>query len=160
MPTKPPIIYADACLFIDIIQRTSSKIDVLTKWRADAVAGRILVITSVLTIAEVVYGPDDRASIEDQTKAINDFFENAWIILRNMDRVITGLASDLRRRRISLKAADAVHIATAINDKAHEFHTYDEKLWKLDGLYGTPPLRIVGPDHTAGLALFDTPPPA
>ena len=160
MPSKKPaFVYWDSCVFIDRIQRTPSRIDLVESITKYAASGDTLkIVTSILAIVEVLQGPDASLPTETQAKEIKEFFENDWIILRPVDRVIAEKAADLRRayKAHKLKAADSVHLATPIHNNVAEFHTYDkDHLLILNGQCGSPPLAIIEPQHPEITPLFD-----
>ena len=80
---------------------------------------------------------------------IRDFFENDYIVIRNVDRLIAEKAGDIVRTH-PIKPPDAIHIATALSSKCECLHTYDKKLLHLDGKVGWPTLSIKLPSHPDG----------
>lgn len=79
-------------------------------------------------------------------EAIKDFHDT----MRNSERVkvlsadvmLAQKAQEIRNRVKSLKVPDAIHLATAIFGGAQVFHTFDKKLWPLDGEDDVDGLRI------------------
>jgi len=157
MPSKPPKVYWDACAFIGRIQREPDKIVELEQLTELATQGKLLIVTSTLTIAEVLKEPALGPSDDEKFRSIADFFENPWIILRNVDRRIAETAAKLRITYEKLRTPDAIHLATAIRWQVVAFHTYDHKdLLKRNGLIGDPPLEIVKPCYPEKNPLFDS----
>ena len=155
--SKPLVVYWDSCVFIDRIQRTPARIELLESITNLAASGGLAIVTSTLTIVEVLRGPDSSVPTDAQAKAIKEFFENDWIVLRSVDRPIAERAADLRRAH-RLKTADSVHVATALHNSVVDFHTYDnDHLIKRNGRCGSPPLTIIEPNHPEDLPLFDPP---
>ena len=160
MANSPRRVYWDACTWIALIQREKIAIggaDRDTLCRAviaEAKKDKIEILTSTLSLVEVCKSPEIRTTKEDQIAA---FFENDYILLMNLDRLVGEQARQLMTvGHAGLKPPDAVHIASAILGQASELHTFDDKLLKLDGevirLDGGK-LRICTPD------VGGTPPP-
>lgn len=141
-------LYWDSCVFIDRIARTAGRIDALEQITDAATGGDIIIVASTLCIAECYKIKESLDSWSVQKKLINDFFDNPWIELVQVDSVVAEKAQEISRD-FGIKPPDAIHIATAILRKAEEFQTYDGKKGhsplKFDGLIGKPPLRIKVP---------------
>lgn len=139
--------YWDACLFIDIIQRDKpERLLVLDGLVKIAKSGKLLVVTSALTIGEVLYGPEGTQSNslpEEDIRFVETFFDQPWISVRAADRRIYREAAILRRK-YNLELPDAVHVATALAHKEVTIlETYDEKhLLKLGRKDDPPPIPI------------------
>ena len=103
-------------------------------------------------MAEVVKescdSPNSKLSKTDAAK-IRDFFENDFVTIRNVDRLIAERAGEFVREH-NLKPPDAIHAATALSFKCDCLHTYDKKLLRLDGKIGWPTLSIKAPSHPDG----------
>jgi predicted nucleic acid-binding protein len=122
----------------------------------EAENGRLLIVTSTLTIAEVLYDKSDtKSTAEAIKKKIRSYFEHPWIVLRSVDRKTTEVAADIRITHKSLRIPDAVHIATAVRWRVRYLHTYDEThLLNKTKLFGTPPLEIIKPRSLEDHPLF------
>lgn len=108
--------------------------------------GDVRIITSALTIAEVIYlKPNDKID-RKKSDDICKFFENEYIVIVNIDRKIAELARSLLWDYAALRADDAIHIACAIKAKVDVFDTFDDYLIKLSGTISVPPLLIRKPD--------------
>ena len=107
--------------------------------------GELRIITSALTLTEVIKikGKETLlASAEDHIKA---FFEHEWIVVRDVDRFIAEQARDFIWKH-KLQPYDAIHLATAYLMKLHHLDTYDRAdLGKLNGMLGSPPMKIGDP---------------
>jgi predicted nucleic acid-binding protein len=118
--------------------------------------GALKIVTSAMTVAEVVKGPDEGVLPEDQAELIASYFEHDWIELIPVDRPIAEKAAALARDHSGLKPADSIHLATAIESKVIMLHTYDQRhLGKLSKKCGNPPLEIGAPKHPESLPLLD-----
>jgi predicted nucleic acid-binding protein len=156
MPSKPPAVYWDACCFIGRIQRESDKIADLEQLTTLAEDGKLLIVTSTLTIAEVLYEPGNEGPDGKKIRLISTYFEHPWIVLRALDRRTAEMAADVRVVH-KLKIADAIHVATALRWKVKFLHTYDnDHLLKKNGMIGVPPLEIIKPRYPEDHPLFDS----
>ncbi len=150
MANKPIRIYWDSCVYIDCIQRTPGRHDVLDEIVAEAKNNKIVLVASALVLAEVSKLEGLNVEVAEQTRQIRAFFENDFISMRNVTRRVAEDAADFGRQ-YSIKPADAVHVATALHYKCVSFQTYDGKpkrrgrLLALDGKIGNPPLKIEVP---------------
>jgi predicted nucleic acid-binding protein len=86
---------------------------------------QVTLVTSVITRAELLEDKLGPASL----RAYDDLFSRRNIVDQPVTRSITMLASDYRSHFATLrkagKFADAIHLATAVDNKADEFHTTD-----------------------------------
>ena len=96
MPNETPAVYWDTCCFIGRIEREPDKIEDLEPLTKLAEENKLLIVTSTLTIAEVLYEPSEELAAINGFKTIKDFFEHPWIILRSPDRRTMEPATDLR----------------------------------------------------------------
>lgn len=107
--------------------------------------GRIRIVTSALTLAEVVTLKGYKPLPPDKRQMIRQFFRNPWIVLREVDRYTAEEAQDLVWNYIALRPKDAIHVATAIRAGVQFLDTYDEPLIGLNEQIGDPPLKITKP---------------
>lgn len=114
--------------------------------------GRIEIVTSALTLTEVIRKKGEKPIPKESEQMIRDFFEQPWIIVRDVDRFVAERARDLIWAH-GLKGPDAIHLATALRLGLTVMDTYDDKLVALDNKLGSPPLRIGKPSvpHTPDL---------
>lgn len=149
--SKPTMLarqYWDACLFLDLINKTQFEdrerilLDLLEDLSAREPT--IVGVTSTLTIAEVActtverdshkLSPEVLAKIEKFWSPNTPFelvevFPSLALEARNIIRDVCGRGS-------RIKPFDAIHFATARKRGVAEFLTYDKDLLKLDGWYG------------------------
>ncbi len=109
----------------------------------DAENNKINLITSNLSIAEVAFFVEER-SMGLRNEFLNKI-ESLWdpvqspIMLIDIHQFVVIEAGNLMRKILNsqqsenpqsttLKASDAIHVASAIRYNAAEFHTYDEKI--------------------------------
>ncbi|MGH8673829.1 MAG: type II toxin-antitoxin system VapC family toxin [Burkholderiales bacterium] len=117
-----------------------------------AMEGRLEIVTSALSLTEVIRKKGAKRIPKDDERKIREFFEWPWIVVRTVDRFVAERARELIWEH-DLKSADAVHLATALLLKLSIMDTYDVELIALDGKLGNPPLRIGHPSlpHTPDL---------
>ena len=162
MANNPRRIYWDACVWIAMIQREKIQVgasDRDTLCRAvivEAKSSKIEILTSTLSLAEVCKSQQVRATADDELSA---YFENDYILLMNVDRMVGEHARQLMTTGSSgLKPADAIHVASAVLGQASEMHTFDDKMLKLDGRISRldgGKLKICPPDTGLSPSLFD-----
>ena len=110
----------------------------------------VKIVTSALTIAEIIYLKGHPKITKDKSQTIKDFFKSNYIIINNVDRAIAELARELLWDYESLRHQDAIHVATAIRARILiseniVLDSFDDDLIKLDEKIGNPPLRIRKP---------------
>lgn len=108
--------------------------------------GDVLIITSALTIAEVVYLKGNPKITPEKSDKICRFFENKYIQPINLDRYLAEEARQLLWIHPALKPKDAIHVASAIRAKVHLMDTFDKYLIGLSGKIGDNPLIIGEPN--------------
>jgi predicted nucleic acid-binding protein len=111
-----------------------------------AEAGKILIVTSALTLAEVIKLKGKPPIPKTDAQKIKDFFMQEFISIRNVDRFIAELGRTFMWHHKKLKHKDAIHIATAATYHITTLDTFDEDLIKLSGKLGNPPIKIGVPD--------------
>ena len=106
----------------------------------------MVLVTSALTITEVLWPKGHKKVAAQHAKKIEDFFRHSWIIVRELDRFIAEDARELVWNK-NVKPKDAIHLATALRQDVQldQFDTFDEDLIKLSGSLGDPPMTIGRP---------------
>ncbi len=116
--------------------------------------GEVLIVTSALTIAEVL-AIRGRPRIGDDLRAlVEGFFRNEYIVVRNLTRRVAELARSMVWDH-GIAPKDAVHVATALDAKLALMNTFDRELWGRTGKIGSPPLTIELPQIIAPQLHFD-----
>lgn len=141
-----PRVYVDACCFIDMVKtEVEAKIESdreLDVWHLKRLleANRdkeIEVYTSTLTIAECQHVGD-----EDVTDAVKARFSallmsGQYVRLVEVTPFIGQDARDLRwARKIALRGADSVHVASALDRRCGEFLTSNGRFGRIDKFSG------------------------
>ena len=107
--------------------------------------GEIRIVTSALTLTEVIKIKGKATLAADSEDTIRAFFEHEWIVVRDVDRFIAEQARDFIWK-YKLQPYDAIHLATAYKMKLQHLDTYDRTdLGKLDGKLGVPEMKIGKP---------------
>ena len=127
--TKAPVVYLETSVFLAIIKGEKGRVDTCRAVLDDGRTRTTKTITSALTLAEVVRGPDGvlPAKAEDTIKG---FFRLSWLHVIDVDRIIANRARDVARDH-GLKPPDAIHVATALERGAKTLFTFDDKILKV-----------------------------
>lgn len=130
--SRPPIVYWDSCVFLAHLARESVdnlSLSGMADWAERADAGRAIIVTSSISIVEVI-----PANISDDLRGdFQRLFDGPHYHRVACGNRVSELASRLRRHYDTNKAVngkrlstpDSIHIATAILYEATEFHTFD-----------------------------------
>jgi predicted nucleic acid-binding protein len=120
--------------------------------RADL--GEVIIFTSALTIAEVLWMRGAPMIPQDKADIVRKFFRRSYFRVRNVTRAVAENAQDLVWMQ-GVRPKDAIHIATALDASALALETFDGELLKKSGAIGNPPLLIRRPIAPAQGTLFD-----
>lgn len=137
--------YWDTGPFLAILKREAHRLaDVEPVMRA-AEAGEFRIVTSTVTLIEVVKLDQKQAPIEvppEDAETIRSYFMRSHIIVRTFDRPTAEVARQLIWAH-NLETRDAMHLATAIRSRVTLLETLDTKdLVPLSGMVGDPPIEI------------------
>ncbi len=121
MPADPRRLYFDANVFLAYVGNEEGRADTVQALLDEARRAEILILTSVLSIAEVAYGAHERD--QGLTEAGEEAIEELWtpaspITLVDVSQAVTRNARtiirDARSQGLSgFRGADTVHLATA-----------------------------------------------
>lgn len=125
-------IYWEACVFIDLLEKTPDRIGHLLPIIDAAEQDQIVIVTSALTLAEVSRLRHLQLDDESVEKTILQFFETPFLYLHPVNRFVAERSRPIIRN-FGLKPLDAIHVASALMMKVERMHTYDAKILKLDG---------------------------
>lgn len=146
--------YWDSDCFIGWLAEEEDKVpDCRTVIRA-AEAGEVLIVTSSLTIAEVVKLKRATPIPRESAEKVRAFFRRSFIVVRELDRFLAERAQEVVWD-YGVDPKDAVHVATAIATDVVQLDTFDERLIARSGKVGSPPLAIGRPFVPEQLAVFD-----
>ena len=138
---RKPVVYWDACLFIDWLKGKPRTIPAETEGLAEQVrqfeANELTVVTSTLTVVEVLesYIPDEQRPKLESLKQMPDKLFLAQV--RHQEAILAHDIRDYYKRlggqeALTVATADAIHLATAILYKCDVFYTFDEENRKDD----------------------------
>ena len=139
--------YWDAVTFLGWLSEEPDKVPDCKPVLESAEAGNITLVTSALTIVEVIWLKGYKKVDSIHAKKIEAFFRRSWIVVREVDRFIAEDARELVWNK-NVKPKDAIHLATALRQDVvfDQFDTFDKDLIKLSGALGNPPLTIGRPN--------------
>jgi predicted nucleic acid-binding protein len=146
--------YWDSDCFLGWLKGEHDKKDVCRGVVDAATNSEISLVTSSLTLVEVVKLKKRVPIPEEDAEKISAFFKNEFIIVQNVDRSIAESARNLIWKHGRLRPNDAIHLATAIKHGIQVVDTFDEELIKLSGKLGDPPIRIGNPDRLVQTNIF------
>lgn len=148
--------YWDSDCFLGWLQAEPDKEKQCREVLEAAEDGHVLIVTSALTIAEVLAMRGAPRIPVARREQIEAFFRNEYIVVRNITRRI---AEDARGYVWDLGVApkDALHVATAIDARLDLLNTFDRPLIGKSGQMGNPSLRIEPPYWRAPKLPFEAP---
>ncbi len=139
-------IYWDSNCFLGIFNNEIDKVKKCKGTITKAESGDLIIVTSAITLVEVIRLKGRPRLKKDAERKIVDFFKHQYIVVHNLDRMAAEKARELMWKHPDLLPKDSVHVATAILRKIPKMHTFDQELLKLDNKYGDPKLCICEPD--------------
>ena len=135
--------YWDSCNWISLIAEDEQRrADTCQRILSDAEAGKCVIVTSTLTLAEVVKVKGQPLLSEEQERIIITFFEHEYIAIHDVTRRVAEYARNLARNH-GLKPPDSIHLATAILAGTDVFETWNTN--DFASLQGNVPIRIAEP---------------
>jgi predicted nucleic acid-binding protein len=137
-------IYWDSDAFLGWLQAEQGKVDLCAGTLKRAELGEVVIFTSALTIAEVLWMRGAPPVTKDKADIVRKFFRRSHMRVRNVTRQIAETAQDLVWEN-GIRPKDAIHVATALDAHAVALETFDEGLIAKTGQVGTPPLIIRKP---------------
>ncbi len=137
-------IYWDSVTFLAWLQNENGRVDHCADVLQSAQEGRVKIITSAFTLAEVLKMRKQAPIPRNEQDKVTAFFKNEYIVVRNVTRRVAEFARGLVWDN-GIDPKDAIHVATAIDDRLTMLHTFDEGLLKKSGSVGDPPLKIETP---------------
>lgn len=148
--------YWDSNAFLGWLAEEPDKVDRCRRVIESAETGSVRILTSALTIAEVLWVRGLNRIQADSAARVEAFFRHEWIVVRELDRFIAEDARALVWNH-NVKPKDAIHLATALRGdvQIEQLDTFDEPLIRLSGQLGDPPLSIGKPNIEPALPLLD-----
>lgn len=131
MPSRR--IYWDANCFLAYINGEADRLPMLDALFEEARRGEIAIVTSMVSLTEVAYEASEKESRQLSQRAeasIDALFDDRSVV--SMVEYHQFVARDARRlirqalaERWRLQPMDAIHLATALDARADEVHTYE-----------------------------------
>ncbi|EQD27153.1 protein containing PilT protein [mine drainage metagenome] len=121
------IVYWDSNAFLGLLNGEKDKEQACEDVWVAAERGLILIVTSTLTVAEVIYAKGASKLDPSKRPKVNNFFRAGHIAQKPLTRSIAELARDVVWDS-GVMPKDAVYIATSAYFKIKEFHTFDGPL--------------------------------
>lgn len=116
--------------------------------------GKLVIVSSALTIAEVLALRGRPRIGDDRRVLVEAFFRNEYLIIRNLTRRIAEVARGMVWDH-GVAPKDAVHVATALDAGLILMNTFDQDLCKHTGRIGSPLLTIELPQLAEPPLPFD-----
>ena len=124
----PDIVYFDSCVFLAWLKGEDKRVDTIGELFADAENKNLKIVTSTLSIAEVLNIQGAQSPIpKNQRDAVRKLFLNEWIITKSVNRRLAEISQDMVWDH-GIKPKDGIHIATALVYKVPVFYSYDKGL--------------------------------
>jgi predicted nucleic acid-binding protein len=137
-------VYWDSDCFLGWLQAEPSKVELCEGTLERANQGDVLIFTSTLTMAEVLWLKGGPPIPQQKADLVRRFFRRSYMRLRNVTRTVSESAQELVWNN-GVRPKDAIHVATALEAKANAFETFDEALLKKSGTIGRPALIVRKP---------------
>jgi predicted nucleic acid-binding protein len=144
--------YWDSDCFIGWLAAEPDKVDDCRTVIRAAERGELVIVTSSLSIAEVVKLRHHKPIPLADAERVRKFFRQPYIVVRELDRFLGEEAQSMVWDH-DVDPKDAVHVATALRVGVEQLDTFDEKLIGKSGVIGNPPLSIGRPLVTEQLEL-------
>lgn len=137
-------IYWDSNCFLSHFQAVDGQVEKCDGVIERAERGDVLIVTSALTLAEVLWLRGGPKLSKDKAELIQKFFRRSYIRVYNVTRKNAEEAQSLVWDH-SIKPKDAIHVSTALHLKVDALETFDKGLLKKSGHVGNPLLLIREP---------------
>jgi len=147
-------VYWDSDAFLGWLQAEPGKAELCAGTLRRADQGEVLILTSTLTIAEVLWMRGAPMIPQEKAEIVRKFFRRSYMRMRNVTRAISESAQDLVWNH-NIKPKDAIHVATALDATVFALETFDDGLLNKTGKIGSPSLVIRKPLAPAQRGLFD-----
>ena len=122
------VVYFDSCVFLAWLRGEKGRADVVGALFGAASSGKLKILSSALTIAEVLNIQGFKSPIpKEQREKVRSLFKNEWIVIRSVTRRVAETSQKLVWED-GIKPKDGVHVATAMVYKVPKLYSYDRKL--------------------------------
>lgn len=127
-------IYLDSNIWIYALEPISEYSQPLTALFEATDAGSLTLVTSELSLAEILVRPIQKANVLEQEAYIEAITSTDSLIVMPVDRSILIGAAEIRANT-KLKLPDAIHAATAMASSCTTFLTNDKQFRTVKGLH-------------------------
>ena len=124
MPDK---VYWDACAWLGLVNSEAGKVPPLEYYFEIAKRGQCEIWTSAISYVEVFHlATETRPFDNDGLDTIKEMIEAPFVKLIQLDMEVGRKARGLRRSHRGLRAADSIHLASALVKSISPLHTWDD----------------------------------
>ena len=141
-------VYWDSDPFLAWFQEEPDKREEASGTLERAGNGEVVIFTSTLTIAEVLWLRGGPKIPQDKAAIVRKFFRRSYFRLRNVTRAVAESAQNLVWFE-GIRPKDAIHVATALEAGIPILETFDDGLIGKSGKIGSASLIIRRPIKTA-----------
>lgn len=141
-------IYWDTDCFLGHFQAEPGKAEKCDGVLERAERGDVIIVTSALTIAEVLWMRGGPKLSKDKASIVQKFFRKSYIRVVNVSRKIAEAAQTYVWDN-DIRPKDAIRVATAVAFGADALETFDSGLIGKSGKVGSPLLLIREPQAAA-----------
>lgn len=127
------LFYWDANAFLGLLNGETDKSASCEAVIQQAQQGHVLIVTSALTLAEVLFIKSQQKLDPAKRQKVETFFRADYISVRNLTRAVAEIAREVFWDH-NIRPQDAVHVATAGFYKVPVLHTFDEQLIAKSGV--------------------------
>jgi len=141
--SKAVNVYVDSCVFLSWF-KDEPDADECKGLFDSADKGEIKIITSSITLTEVIKLNRSIEIPHTDVIKLRNFFEKDFIMIASLERRIAEKARELIWKNPHLQPKDSIHLATAIYLEIQKLYTFDNDLLKLKDIF--PDILICKPD--------------
>ena len=149
---SPEQIYWDSVCFLGFLKKEQGKVAKCREVLDRAERGEVLIVTSVLTLTEVLWIRNKPRVPKADAEQVRDFFESSYIFAVDVSREIAEEAREIVWN-FDIRPKDAIHVATAIHAGVGVLETFDRGLIGKSGDFNGYPLAIREPGVFEGKAV-------
>lgn len=128
---KTPSVALDSMIFIYLFEEDERFINKVKPLFKAIEKGNLKGVTSIVSPLEVLSAPKLEKELEKKNAFARFFQKTPNVTVHPLSWEIMEKAAGLRRKNTSLKAPDAIQLATAIEAKSRLYITNDKKLKKI-----------------------------
>lgn len=153
--SDPERRYWDSTVFLAWMLPEKDRVPDIAAVLDGAKRGKVIVVTSALTLTEVIKLKGHPSLPREQERMIREFFQHSYIVIRGVDQFTAVDARELIWKH-GLAPKDSIHVATAVRARLRILETHDEPLIALHQkipVPGGPPLTIRTPHFSETLPL-------